>query len=119
MSTSQTPSADQTRALAELLRDYVQGALTDIDTILLSAESKAREIPKVPGLARELDAHGQVLGELLIRLTVLEQAVGELLEANGRQPLSTNTGRTTLTPPTPLRPTFTPPDWARGSGSGA
>jgi hypothetical protein len=56
----------------ELVSPYVQGVMVDVDLIVSKAAARAREIPDQPELARQVDAMWTVLGEVLMRLAILE-----------------------------------------------
>jgi hypothetical protein len=63
--------------LADLVDAWARGKLQDIDTIVDKAAARAREISDVPGLRREVDALRLLVGELCIRMRVLELAQEE------------------------------------------
>jgi hypothetical protein len=70
--------------MLELAGLHAQEVLADTSEILRLAEERAREIPAVPGLVREVQSLQTLCGELLIRLTILEHGVEELLREAGR-----------------------------------
>jgi hypothetical protein len=81
-----TAGNGQAERLAELAGEYVKGVLADIDVIVDKAAARAREIPDCPGLAREVAALRVVLGEVLLRVAVLEQDLYERDQAARGKP---------------------------------
>ncbi len=74
--------------LLELVGEHVKGVLADVDVIVDKAAARAREIPDCPGLAREVAALRVVLGEVLLRVAVLEQDLYERDQAaRGKPPV--------------------------------
>ena len=75
--------------LVDLLGTYVQGKLADVDVIVNQLETRAREIPEVPDLARDVETLLRLAGQLLIRVELLETDLRdtptELAELRGRQ----------------------------------
>ena len=73
--------ADDRRApaerLLELVGPYVQGVLDDVNVIVDKAAARAREIPDRPELVRQVEAMWTVIGELLMRVAVLEKDLEE------------------------------------------
>jgi hypothetical protein len=61
--------------LADLVDEWVRGKLDDVTAIVGLAEERARRIPKVGELRREIDGLQQVMAELLVRVASLEAAV--------------------------------------------
>jgi hypothetical protein len=61
----------------ELVGTYVQGVMADVDLIVAKAAARAREIPDQPELARQVAAMWTVLGEVLMRVAVLEHDLQE------------------------------------------
>jgi hypothetical protein len=77
--------------LLELAGEHAREVLADTDQLVSAAEARAREIPKIPGVVRDLDAAWRIIGELIIRLAVAEAALDELLADCGRDPLRKRT----------------------------
>jgi hypothetical protein len=67
----------QAERLLELVGPYVQGVVADIDVLTAKAAARAREIPDRPELARQVEAMWTVLGEVLMRVAVLEKDLEE------------------------------------------
>jgi hypothetical protein len=63
--------------LLELVGPYVEGVLADVNVIVDKAAARAREIPDRPELARQVEAMWTVIGELLMRVAVLETDLQE------------------------------------------
>jgi len=76
---------DLTARILELAGEYVQGKLGDIDFIVGCAEERARQIPREPDLARQVRAHGALIGELLVLLRALELEVADLRKKGRRR----------------------------------
>jgi hypothetical protein len=61
--------------LADLVDEWCRGKLEDVTAIVSLAEERARKIPKVGEVRREVDGLQQVMAELLVRVASLETEV--------------------------------------------
>jgi hypothetical protein len=82
---------DPAERLLELVGPYVAGVLDDVTVIVDKAAARAREIPDRPELVRQVEAMWSVIGELLMRVAVLET---DLQERDAERQRQRRRGRT-------------------------
>jgi hypothetical protein len=63
--------------LIELAGEWAKGVLADVTVLSEKAAARAREIPDRPELVRQVEAMWTVIGELLMRVAVLEYDLQE------------------------------------------
>jgi hypothetical protein len=71
--------------ILELVGEHARQVLADTDQIVQLAEARAQQIPKEPDLARQVRAHGALIGELLVLLRALELDVADLRKRGRRR----------------------------------
>jgi hypothetical protein len=89
--TASIVTRDPAERLLELVGPYVQGVLADVDVITSKAAARAAEIPDRPELVRQVEAMWTVIGELLMRVAVLET---DLQERDAERQRQRRRGRT-------------------------
>jgi hypothetical protein len=82
-----TDGGDPAARLLELAGEWAKGVLADVTILSEKAAARAREIPDAPELAREVRALWTVLGEVLLRVAVLEQDLYERDQAAKGKPV--------------------------------
>lgn len=76
---------DSTRLLMELAGQHAKGVLADTTDLLALAQARVQEIPSQPKLIRQVAALERMVGELLVRVAVLEHDLEERDKAARRR----------------------------------